>query len=155
MRTTLYYLVISIKRVFTKITTFCKCHKTHAIRPLANLPPPQKQPPTDKTLPFRARNGWGNIGRLPDSKVDICHTCGKLGHWAKDCDQPKEPVKEQAEVKSMSCQLVSPTRIYVTTHTDGQPIQFLQDSRYERSVIHSFIHFFSVIASCQTQLLQI
>ena len=46
-----------------------------------------------------------NSGRKQDPKVD---PCGKLGHWAKDCDQPKPLAKEEAQVNSISCQLVSP-----------------------------------------------
>ena len=76
-----------------------------------------------------------NSGRKQDPKVDPCHTCGKVGHWAKDCDQPKQPAKEQAQVNSISCQLVSPTRIYVTAYVGGKPIQCLLDSRCERRVI--------------------
>ena len=76
-----------------------------------------------------------NSGRKQDPKVDPCHSCGKVGHWAKDCDQPKPPAKEQAQVNSISCQLVSPTRIYVTAYVGGKPIQCLLDSRCERSVI--------------------
>jgi len=68
-----------------------------------------------------------NSGRKQDPKVDPCHTCGKVGHWAKDCDQPKQPAKEQAQVNSISCQLVSPTRIYVTAYVGGKPIQCLLD----------------------------
>jgi len=52
----------------------------------------------------RGRYGH-NSGRKQDPKVDPCHTCGQVGHWAKDCDQPKQPAKEQAQVNSISCQM--------------------------------------------------
>jgi len=52
-----------------------------------------------------------------------------------DCDQPKPPAKEQAQVNSISCQLVSPTRIYVSAYVEGKPVQCLLDSGCERSVI--------------------
>jgi len=74
-----------------------------------------------------------NSDRKQDPKVDPCHTCGKVGHRAKDCDQPKQPAKEHAQVNSISCQLVSPTHIYA--YVGGKPIQCLLDSRCECSVI--------------------
>ena len=83
----------------------------------------------------RGKFGRGYTGKPEDPKVDPCHICNKMGHWAKDCDQHKEPAMEQAEVKSVSCQLVSPTRIYVTANVDGEPIQCLLDSGCERIVI--------------------
>jgi len=76
-----------------------------------------------------------NSGLKQDPKVDPCHTCGKVGHWAKDCDQPKQPAKEQAQVNSISCQLVSPTRIYLTAYVGGKPIQCLLHSGCEHSII--------------------
>jgi len=56
-------------------------------------------------------------------------------HWAKDCPKPKQPAKEQAQANSISCELVSPTRVYVTAYVDGRPIQCLLDSGCERSII--------------------
>jgi len=61
-------------------------------------------------------------GKRQDPKVDPCHNCGEVGHWAKDCPKPKQPAKEQAQANSVSCQLVSPTRIYVTAYVEGRPI---------------------------------
>ena len=58
-----------------------------------------------------------------------------MGHWAKDCPKPKQPAKEPAKANAISCQLVLPTRVYVTAYVDGKPIQCLLDSGRERSVI--------------------
>jgi len=66
---------------------------------------------------------------------DPCGICKKLGHWARDCDQRKEPAKEQADVKTVSCSLVSPTWIYVTGDVNGKAIHCLLDSGSERSAI--------------------
>jgi len=74
-------------------------------------------------------------GRKQDPKVDPCRNCNEVGHWAKDCPKPKQPAKEQAQANSISCQLVSPTCVYVTAYVDGKPIQCLLDSGCERSVI--------------------
>jgi len=74
-------------------------------------------------------------GRKQDPKVDPYRNCNEVGHWAKDCSKPKQPAKEQAQANSISCQLVSPTRVYVTAYVDGRPIQCLLDSGCERSVI--------------------
>jgi len=57
------------------------------------------------------------------------------GFGAYDCDQCKEPATEQGEDKSVSCSLVSLTRIYVMANVFGKPIQCLLDSRCECSVI--------------------
>jgi len=57
---------------------------------------------------------WRYSGKKQDLKADPCRNCGEVGHWAKDCPKPKQPAKEQAQVNSISCQMVSPTRIYVT-----------------------------------------
>jgi len=51
-------------------------------------------------------------GKKQDPKVDPFHNCGEVGHWAKDCPKPKQPAKEQARANAISCQLVSPTRVY-------------------------------------------
>ena len=48
------------------------------------------------------------MGKRQDPKVDLCRICNKMGHWVKDWDQRKEPAKEQAEVKTVSCSVVSP-----------------------------------------------
>jgi len=74
-------------------------------------------------------------GRKQDPKVDPCRNCNEMGHWAKDCPKPKPPAKEQVQASSISCQLVSPTRVYVTAYVDGKPVQCLLDSGCERSVI--------------------
>ena len=74
-------------------------------------------------------------GRKQIPKVDPCRNCNEMGHWAKDCPKPKQPAKEQVQASSISCQLVSPTRVYVTAYVDGNPIQCLLDSGCERSVI--------------------
>jgi len=59
-----------------------------------------------------------------------------MGHWAKDCNKAKKPAAEEAaNVKMVHCQLVSPTRIYVTATVEGRPIRCLLDSGCERSVI--------------------
>ena len=58
-----------------------------------------------------------------------------MGHWAKDCPKPKQPAKEQVQASSISCQLVSPTCVYVTAYVDGKPVQCLLDGGCERSVI--------------------
>jgi len=75
------------------------------------------------------------VGRKQDPKVDLCRNCNEIGHWAKDCPKPKQQAKEQAQANSISCQLVSLTRVYVTAYVDGRPIQCLLDSGCERSVI--------------------
>ena len=82
----------------------------------------------------RGQNGRFS-GRKQDPKVDQCRNCGEVGHWAKDCPKPKQPAKEQAQANSISCQLVSPTRIYITAYVGGKPVQCLLDSGCERSVI--------------------
>jgi len=74
-------------------------------------------------------------GRKQDPKVDPCRNCNEMGHWAKDCPKPKQPAKEQVQASSISCQLVSPTRVYVTAYVDGKPVQCLLDSGCEQSVI--------------------
>ena len=74
-------------------------------------------------------------GKKQDPKVDPCHNCGEVGHWAKYCPEPKQPAKEQAQANAISCQLVSPTLVYVTAYVDGKPIQCVLDSGCERSVI--------------------
>jgi len=74
-------------------------------------------------------------GRKQDPKVDPCRNCNEMGHWAKDCPKPKQPAKEQVQASSISCQLMSPTRVYVTAYVDGKPVQCLLDSGCERSVI--------------------
>ena len=63
----------------------------------------------------RSRGGR-HLGRKQDPKVDPCKRCGEVGHWVKDCTQPKPPAKEQAQANAVSCQLVSPTRICVTAY---------------------------------------
>ena len=62
--------------------------------------------------------GQGNAGKRHDPKVDLCRICNKPGHWAKECDQHKEPAKEQADIKTVSFSLVSPTRIYLTAEVN-------------------------------------
>jgi len=79
--------------------------------------------------------GGRRLGRKQDPKVDPCKRCGEVGHWVKDCTQPKPPAKEQAQANTVSCQLVSPTRIYVTAYVGRKPVQCLLDSGCERSVI--------------------
>jgi len=74
-------------------------------------------------------------GKKQDPKVNPCHNCGEVGHWAKECPKPKQSAKEQAQVNSISCKLVSPTHIYVTAYIEGKPIQCLLDSGCECSVI--------------------
>ena len=46
-------------------------------------------------------------GKRQHTKVDPCHNCNEVGHWAKDCPKPKQPPKEQVQASSVSCQLVS------------------------------------------------
>ena len=70
-------------------------------------------------------------GKKQDPKVDPCCNCGEVGHWAK----PKQPAKEQAQVNSISRQLVSLTLIYVTAYVGEKPIQCLLDSGCECSGI--------------------
>jgi len=53
----------------------------------------------------------------------------------KDCKQPAPPAMEQAGANAVSCQLVSPTRIFVTAYVGGKPVQCLLDSGCKRSVI--------------------
>jgi len=60
-----------------------------------------------------------------------------LGPWAHVCDKCKKSVTESAEVNGVLCQLVSPTRIYVTATFNGKSICCLLDSDCERSVIAS------------------
>jgi len=95
---------------------------------------------TKKSYPTKKNSGLQNpglggyrrySGKKQDPKVDPCHNCGEVGHWGKDCPKPKQPAKEQPKVNSISCQLVSPTRIYVTAYVDGKPIQCLLDSGCE------------------------
>jgi hypothetical protein len=30
----------------------------------------------------------GAVGNQKTARDDVCHSCGKLGHWAKECQQP-------------------------------------------------------------------
>jgi len=99
---------------------------------------------TRKSSSTKKNSGSRNPGRRgyrrysskkQDPKVDPCHNCGEVDHWAKDCPKPKQPAKEQAQVNSISCQLVSPTRICVTAYVEGKPIQCLLDSGCKRNVI--------------------
>ena len=61
--------------------------------------------------------GCGGAGgyRRPNPKTNPCKLCNQMGHWAKDFDQAKKPAAEEAaSTKMVQCQLVSPTKIYVT-----------------------------------------
>jgi len=59
----------------------------------------KKSSPSKKTSGARG-SGRGRYrqyaGRKQDPKVDPCHNCNEMGHWAKDCPKPKQPAKEQA-----------------------------------------------------------
>jgi len=94
----------------------------------------KKSSPSKKNSGARG-SGRGRYRRYSGKKQDPCHNCGEVGHWAKDCPKPKQPAKEPAKANAISCQLVSPTRIYVTAYIDGKPVQCLLDSGCERSVI--------------------
>jgi len=59
--------------------------------------------------------GRGKTGRWGGSRchtpcMDLCRICKQLGHWAKECDQRKNPATENADIKGVSCPLVSPLR---------------------------------------------
>jgi len=98
----------------------------------------KKSPSTKKNSGARSTGRGGsrrNSGRKQDPKVDPCRNCGEVGHWARDCPKPKQPAKEPAQASAISCQLVSPTRVYVTAYVDGKLIQCLLDSGCERSII--------------------
>jgi len=98
----------------------------------------KKSSPSKKNSGVRS-SGRGRYrrysGKKQDPKVDPCHNCGEVGHWAKDCPKPKQSAKEPAKANAISCQLVSPTHVYVTAYVDGKPVQCLLDSGCERSVI--------------------
>jgi len=73
----------------------------------------------------------------PNPQTYLCTFCKELGHWRKDCLKHKDQSREEAIVQpvlSVSINM-SPTKIYVTTEINGEPVRCLLDSGCERSVI--------------------
>ena len=71
----------------------------------------------------------GAHGRRTNKGTDPCNICGKLGHWANECDQRK------AQHKGVSRQVGPPVRVYVMAKFRRRPIHCLLDSGCERSII--------------------
>jgi len=73
----------------------------------------------------------------PSSQMHPCTFCNELGHWCRDCPTRKNSPREEAGVNpvlTVSANM-SPTKIYITTEINGQPVKCLLDSGCERSVI--------------------
>jgi len=73
----------------------------------------------------------------PNPQTHPCNYCNEFGHWRRDCPKCKNRPREEANVQPVLTASVnmSPTKIYVTTEVNGEPVRCLLDSGCERSVI--------------------
>jgi len=73
----------------------------------------------------------------PNPQTHPCNYCNELGHWCKDCPKCKNRPRKEANVHpvlTISANM-SPTKIYVTSEVNGEPVRCVLDSGCERSVI--------------------
>jgi hypothetical protein len=75
----------------------------------------------------------GNGGKKGAQRDDKCHNCGRTGHWASDCRQPKERANLiQAEENEESALLMA----MVEKEDAPAPPQTVKSASEEQQLVH-------------------
>jgi hypothetical protein len=78
-----------------------------------------------------AREGahGGAADNQKPARDDVCHNCGKLGHWAKKCRQPRRGQAHVAEVEEEPALLLAHASIELSPAASAATTQHLDEPR--------------------------
>jgi hypothetical protein len=71
----------------------------------------------------------GAAGNQKPTRDDVCHNCGKLGHWAKKCRQPRRGQAHIAQVEEEPALLLAHTSIELSPAASAAAALHLDEPR--------------------------